>query len=63
VNESNVVLEVNEITQVFGGLTALKNLSLKASAGMVSGIIGPNGAGKTTLLNIIVAFRNLQKAR
>jgi branched-chain amino acid transport system ATP-binding protein len=63
VNESNVVLEVNEITQVFGGLTALKNLSLKASAGMVSGIIGPNGAGKTTLLNIISGLQKPSKGK
>ena len=60
-NESNVVLEVDEITQVFGGLTAINNLSIKASAGMVSGIIGPNGAGKTTLLNIISGLQKPSK--
>ena len=62
-SESNVVLEVNGITQVFGGLIALNDLSVKASAGMVSGIIGPNGAGKTTLLNIISGLQKPSKGK
>jgi branched-chain amino acid transport system ATP-binding protein len=47
------VLRVSGITQVFGGLTALDNVSLKISADAITGVIGPNGAGKTTLFNII----------
>ncbi len=47
------MLRVSGITQVFGGLTALDNVSLKISADAITGVIGPNGAGKTTLFNII----------
>jgi branched-chain amino acid transport system ATP-binding protein len=47
------VLRVSEITQVFGGLTALDNVSLEICEGAITGVIGPNGAGKTTLFNIM----------
>lgn len=47
------MLEVSGITQVFGGVTALKDVSFLAAKGDITGVIGPNGAGKTTLFNII----------
>ncbi len=47
------MLEVSGITQVFGGVTALRDVSFVAAGGHITGVIGPNGAGKTTLFNII----------
>jgi len=47
------MLEVCGITQVFGGVTALEDVSFKVEKGSITGVIGPNGAGKTTLFNII----------
>jgi branched-chain amino acid transport system ATP-binding protein len=47
------MLEVRSITQVFGGVTALDDVSFTISKGDITGVIGPNGAGKTTLFNII----------
>lgn len=47
------MLRVDGITKVFGGLTALENVSFTINKGEITGIIGPNGAGKTTLFNII----------
>ena len=47
------MLEVKEITCVFGGLIALDQVSFSIRQGEITGVIGPNGAGKTTLFNIV----------
>jgi len=47
------LLEVENLTKRFGGLTALKNVDFHIDEGEMVGIIGPNGAGKTTLFNLI----------
>ncbi len=49
------LLEVCDVTKKFGGLEALRGVSLSAE-GEILGLIGPNGAGKTTLFNIICGF-------
>jgi branched-chain amino acid transport system ATP-binding protein len=46
-------LEVADIALWFGGVQALKGVSLTVRQGTVHAIIGPNGAGKTSLLNSI----------
>jgi len=47
------MLELKGITQVFGGVTALQDVSFTIRADEITGVIGPNGAGKTTLFNIV----------
>jgi branched-chain amino acid transport system ATP-binding protein len=47
------LLDVREITKIFGGLTAVNDLSFTVEEGRVTGLIGPNGAGKTTVFNCI----------
>lgn len=50
---SETILEVENVTKRFGGLTALNKVSFRLKRGEIFGIIGPNGAGKTTLFNVI----------
>lgn len=52
-------LTVDAMTIRFGGLTAVREVSLQLMPGEILGIIGPNGAGKTTLLNGISGFTDL----
>ncbi len=47
------ILEINNLTMRFGGLTAVDNVSFSVESGSLSGLIGPNGAGKTTLFNMV----------
>ena len=47
------ILEVSKCTKRFGGLVAVKDLSMSLNAGDLYGLIGPNGAGKTTIFNLI----------
>jgi branched-chain amino acid transport system ATP-binding protein len=50
------LLDVENLTMRFGGLTAVSALSFSARAGEITAVIGPNGAGKTTLFNCITGF-------
>ena len=47
------ILDIKNCTKRFGGLVAVKDLSMTLNAGDLFGLIGPNGAGKTTVFNLI----------
>ena len=47
------MIEVQNLTKVYGGKTAVENVSFKIRNGRIYGLLGPNGAGKSTTMNII----------
>jgi len=47
------LLELKNVNRSFGGVHAVRDVSLTLKQGEIIGLIGPNGAGKTTLVNII----------
>ena len=47
------LLDVQNLTKHFGGLTAVGDVTLELNEGELVGLIGPNGAGKTTLFNLL----------
>jgi branched-chain amino acid transport system ATP-binding protein len=51
-----MMLQVEGLTKIFGGLRAVDNASLKVGEGQIVALIGPNGAGKTTLFASIAGF-------
>jgi branched-chain amino acid transport system ATP-binding protein len=50
---SAAILETRAVTKRFGGLTAVKAISMTVPRGALYGLIGPNGAGKTTVFNLL----------
>ena len=51
-----VILSAHEITKQFGGLSALRNITVDIPRGSIFSLIGPNGAGKTTFFNVIAGI-------
>jgi neutral amino acid transport system ATP-binding protein len=50
------LLEINDLSKRFGGVTAVEDCSLSLQGGSITGLIGPNGSGKTTVFNLVTGF-------
>jgi len=57
------VLTLENVTKRFGGLTAVRAVSLDVRERELVGIIGPNGAGKTTLFNVVSGYYRPEEGR
>ncbi|HEX7567558.1 MAG TPA: ATP-binding cassette domain-containing protein, partial [Anaerolineaceae bacterium] len=55
------LLETQQVSKFFGGLTAVNKVDLVVPEQAIASIIGPNGAGKTTLFNCISGFYRPEK--
>ena len=50
------MIEVNQLTKLYGDLTAVDGLSFSVAPGEILGLVGPNGAGKTTTLTSLAGI-------
>lgn len=50
------IIQVKNVSKIFGGLTAVNKVDIEVPENYIYSIIGPNGAGKTTLFNCISGF-------
>jgi branched-chain amino acid transport system ATP-binding protein len=61
--EGKALLEVDDVTIRFGGLTALESVTFDIREGEILGLIGPNGAGKTTCFNVMTGVYQATSGR
>lgn len=57
------MLRLDNLTKIFGGLTAVGNVDFTVEEGSITGLIGPNGAGKTTIFNLITGVYKVTEGK
>lgn len=60
-SDQSIFLSLQGVSKSFGGVDAVRNVSLVVKEGEIHALIGPNGAGKTTLFNLITGEIQLDK--
>jgi branched-chain amino acid transport system ATP-binding protein len=60
---SETILVAEQISQNFGGIRAVENLSFALNKGEIVALIGPNGAGKTTVVNMLTGVHRPTSGR
>ncbi len=57
--KNNALLELDNISQAYGDLPVVNDLSLRLTKGQIGCLLGPSGCGKTTVLRLIAGFEKL----
>lgn len=57
------IAELHQVTKIFDGITALRDIDLKIREGEILALLGPNGSGKTTLLKILAFLEKPSKGK
>jgi ABC-2 type transport system ATP-binding protein len=60
---SNLAIEVNELTKRYGQVIAVDHISFAVKKGELFGFLGPNGAGKTTTIRMLTGVIGLDEGR
>lgn len=53
---SQPMLEIRQVSKIFGGLVAFKEVNLNINKGEIFALLGGSGCGKTTFLCMLVGF-------
>ncbi len=59
--DSQIAIEVNNLTKVFNDFTAVSDISFSVKEGEIFAFLGPNGAGKTTTIKMLTTLLNPTK--
>jgi branched-chain amino acid transport system ATP-binding protein len=51
-----MILNVNKLVKSFGGIAAVRDITMGIEEKSISAVIGPNGAGKTTFFNLMTGI-------
>jgi len=60
---SNPVIEIRGLAKSYGGIPAVRDVTMTVEEGEIFALLGPNGAGKTTTVEICAGFRQADKGQ
>jgi branched-chain amino acid transport system permease protein len=62
-HDAAAVLECRDVWKAFGGIQALRGVTVAVAPGEILGLVGPNGSGKTTLINVVSGHYRVDRGR
>ena len=58
---SELAIETNGLTKIYGKITAVDHVDMRVPSGTVFGLLGPNGAGKTTIIKLLTGLTDISE--